>query len=220
MTAVGALGRARPAVPRPIAARWRPPVVIGAALAIAIGLRWAGTRAGLDALGVGTGFGLGLVAVWATNRRRASQSWRAFLPRRGVRALARPLAVGAVVGLVLAGLAVVGAFGGGATLFTGFGRPGAPYAPWAIVTILVATAEEAILRGVLFAALTRAGGVVVAVGLTTIAFALMHVPLYGWHVVPLDLAVGLVLGGLRVATGGFAAPAAAHAVADLATWWL
>jgi hypothetical protein len=48
----------------------------------------------------------------------------------------------------------------------------------------------------------------------------MHVPLYGWHVMPLDLAVGLVFGGLRLATHGVAAPAAAHAVADLATWWL
>jgi hypothetical protein len=48
----------------------------------------------------------------------------------------------------------------------------------------------------------------------------MHVPLYGWHVVPLDLGVGLWLAGLRLATGGIAAPAIAHAVADLATWWV
>ena len=55
---------------------------------------------------------------------------------------------------------------------------------------------------------------------TSVAFALMHVPVYGWHVVPLDLAVGVVLGGLRLATRSVAAPAAAHAVADLATWWI
>jgi len=48
----------------------------------------------------------------------------------------------------------------------------------------------------------------------------MHVPLYGWHVVPLDLGVGIFLGGLRLAGGGWAGPAIAHAVADLATWWL
>jgi membrane protease YdiL (CAAX protease family) len=59
-----------------------------------------------------------------------------------------------------------------------------------------------------------------ALGLTTLAFALMHVPMYGWHVVPLDLAVGFTLGGLRIATRGIAAPAVAHAIADLATWWL
>jgi membrane protease YdiL (CAAX protease family) len=89
-----------------------------------------------------------------------------------------------------------------------------------LVTILVAAGEEAILRGAMFAAVVRAAGGLAAVLVTTLAFALLHVPLYGWHVVPLDLAVGLVLGGLRVATGGVAAPAAAHAVADLATWWL
>jgi hypothetical protein len=38
--------------------------------------------------------------------------------------------------------------------------------------------------------------------------------------VPLDLAVGIVLGGLRIATRSVAAPAAAHATADIATWWL
>jgi membrane protease YdiL (CAAX protease family) len=56
--------------------------------------------------------------------------------------------------------------------------------------------------------------------MTSLAFALMHVPIYGWGVVPLDLAVGLALGGLRLATGTVLAPIAAHAVADLATWWL
>ena len=76
------------------------------------------------------------------------------------------------------------------------------------------------LRGVLFDRLERVAGLAAAIALTTLAFALMHVPLYGWHVVPLDLAVGLVLAGLRIWTRGLAAPVAAHAVADLATWWL
>ena len=49
---------------------------------------------------------------------------------------------------------------------------------------------------------------------------MLHVPLYGWHVVPLDLGVGLFLGGLRLLTGGAVAPAVAHTVADLATWWI
>jgi membrane protease YdiL (CAAX protease family) len=62
--------------------------------------------------------------------------------------------------------------------------------------------------------------VVAAIVVTSVAFALMHVPLYGWHVVPLDLGVGIFLGGLRLASGGIAAPAVAHAVADIATWWL
>jgi len=102
----------------------------------------------------------------------------------------------------------------------GVGRPAAPFVPWALITLLVAAAEEGVLRGVLFDRLERVGGLVPAIALTTLAFALMHVPLYGWHVVPLDLAVGLVLAGLRISTRGLAAPIAAHAVADLATWWL
>ena len=48
----------------------------------------------------------------------------------------------------------------------------------------------------------------------------MHVPFYGWHVVPLDLGVGVFLAGLRLASGSVAAPAIAHIVADLATWWV
>jgi membrane protease YdiL (CAAX protease family) len=61
---------------------------------------------------------------------------------------------------------------------------------------------------------------VLAVAVPSLAFALMHVPLYGWQVVPLDLGVGVWLGGLRLATGGVAAPAMAHGLADLSTWWI
>ena len=58
------------------------------------------------------------------------------------------------------------------------------------------------LRGVLFDALRATVGHRRAVALTSLAFALMHVPLYGWHVVPLDLAVGVWLAGLRLLSGG------------------
>jgi membrane protease YdiL (CAAX protease family) len=98
--------------------------------------------------------------------------------------------------------------------------PAAAFAPWVGVTVVVATAEELVLRGALFDELDARLGTLGAVVLTSVAFALMHVPLYGWHVVPLDLGVGLWLAGLRLATGGIAAPAIAHTIADLATWWL
>jgi membrane protease YdiL (CAAX protease family) len=88
------------------------------------------------------------------------------------------------------------------------------------VTTMVVAGEEVLLRGALFAALERAAGPVAAVAVTAVAFALMHVPLYGWEVVPLDLGVGVWLGGLRLATGGVAAPAVAHWIADLSTWWV
>ena len=55
---------------------------------------------------------------------------------------------------------------------------------------------------------------------TSLLFALIHVPIYGSGVIPLDFGVGLIFGGLRLWFGGPAAPAAAHIVADLATWWL
>jgi len=95
-----------------------------------------------------------------------------------------------------------------------------PFALWVAVTAIVAVGEEAILRGVLFDAVRSVAGPPVAVVGTSLAFALLHVPLYGWHVVPLDLAVGVWLAGLRLVSGGVAAPAVAHALADLATWWL
>jgi membrane protease YdiL (CAAX protease family) len=40
-------------------------------------------------------------------------------------------------------------------------------------------------------------GPVTAIAVTSICFAALHVPLYGWHVVPLDTAVGLWLGVLQ-----------------------
>jgi hypothetical protein len=55
---------------------------------------------------------------------------------------------------------------------------------------------------------------------SAIAFAGLHVPLYGWHVVPLDLAVGMLLATLRILTGNWCAPAVAHVLADAAGWWL
>jgi len=59
-----------------------------------------------------------------------------------------------------------------------------------------------------------------ALVVTSVAFALMHVPNYGTPAIPLDLGVGLLLGGLRLLSGGPGAPAIAHAVADLAAWFL
>jgi membrane protease YdiL (CAAX protease family) len=101
-------------------------------------------------------------------------------------------------------------------LFVGM-RP-QPFVVWVAVTVAVAVGEEVLLRGVLFDATNAAAGPWAAVALTSVAFALLHVPLYGWAVVPLDLAVGVCLAGLKLVTGSVAAPAVAHVVADLATW--
>lgn len=192
------------------------PASVVVALAGVVAARWAATRAGLDALAVGASFGLALVMLAALAGTRTRHTRTDTTTRR----IARPLAIGLVAGLAVVAVAELGPILTGATTITGLGRPASPFLPWAVITVLVAAAEEAVLRGVLFERVERLGGVGGALIVTTIAFALLHVPLYGWHVVPLDLGVGLLLGGLRVVTRSVVAPAAAHVVADLATWWL
>ena len=98
--------------------------------------------------------------------------------------------------------------------------PVAGFPAWAVLTVVVAGAEEAFLRGALFDAVQRRAGANAAVVVAAAAFAALHVPLYGWHVVPLDLTVGLVLGATRLVAGTWTAPAVAHVGADLVGWWL
>jgi membrane protease YdiL (CAAX protease family) len=100
------------------------------------------------------------------------------------------------------------------------GLPAAPTVGWVSVVSLVAVVEELLLRGALYERLRRWRGQTPAIAITAIAFALLHVPLYGWHVVVLDLAVGVWLGTLRAVSGSVTAPALAHTLADLAGWWL
>jgi membrane protease YdiL (CAAX protease family) len=91
------------------------------------------------------------------------------------------------------------------------------FLPWAAAVVVVAGAEEVFLRGTVFDAIPSPR---VAVVVTAVLFALLHVPMYGWQAVPLDLAVGVVLGGLRLEAGTAAAPAVAHIGADLVGWFL
>ena len=94
------------------------------------------------------------------------------------------------------------------------------FATWALAVTVVAGAEELLLRGSLYDALVARSGAVVAVAVGAVLFALLHVPLYGWHVLPLDLAVGVVLGGLRHEAGTPFAPAVAHVGADWVGWFV
>jgi membrane protease YdiL (CAAX protease family) len=211
------------AAPR-LAAPWlaRPSRLVGSpaaraalitlALGGAIGARRAATVGGSsDGIAVGAVFGALLLMGAAVT------GWRpGFLPAGSLARTAQTVATGLVGGTALVGLALATRWPGPWLPF----QPAASFLPWAVVTVLVAAAEEVILRGALFDALDEASGTAIALAATSVAFALLHVPLYGWHVVPLDLGVGLALGGLRVLTGGVAASAVAHAVADLATWWI
>jgi membrane protease YdiL (CAAX protease family) len=200
------------------AAAWLAPIALVAGLAGILAARLLATRAGLDGIAVGAAFGVALagLAVWPV-RSEVVGSFDRLQPSRDMAVVA---AAGVALGLALVGLAILGPALAGTITVPGLGRPAAPFVPWVAVTILVACAEEVLLRGVLFDRIGRAGGVLLAVILTSAVFALMHVPLYGWHVVPLDFAVGLTLAGLRLTTRSLVAPAAAHTVADLATWWL
>ena len=196
-------GARAPWLSRPIGAALR---AIGIALALGgvTFVRWRATIDGGDALAIGLAFGLALVVVAVIAGQRPS------VPS------ARSVATGIGGGAVLVVLAIVVSSGGP----PGLVAPLAPFAPWAAITVLVAIGEEAVLRGALFDATEEAAGLVVAIAVTSVLFALIHVPLYGWHVVPLDLAVGIWFAGLRLVSGRVAAPALAHALADLATWWL
>ena len=196
---IGALSGRRP---WPMAGR---SARIAGGLAVAVVVRAAlnGTAAP-SAFLAGTVFGLGLIGLgaWA--------GWRARRPGLGV------VGLGIAGGLALVLLPALARPGVGPTI----GIHPEPFVAWAAVTVLVAVGEEVIVRGALFDSLRGTIGVPATVAMTSLAFALLHVPLYGWHVVPLDLAVGVWLAGLRLLSGGVAAPAIAHALADLATWWL
>jgi membrane protease YdiL (CAAX protease family) len=79
---------------------------------------------------------------------------------------------------------------------------------------LAAVAEEAFFRRYLYGLVAERHGAAVAVAVTAGAFALVHVTVWGWWVLPLDLAAGLVLSWQRAATGRWSVPAATHVLAN------
>jgi membrane protease YdiL (CAAX protease family) len=98
---------------------------------------------------------------------------------------------------------------------------GALTVPWVPATaggvasaIVAAVAEEAFFRRLVYGSL-RPLGVAVAVGVSTVLFAMVHVPQYGWATLPVNLGAGLVLGWQRWASGGWAVPAVTHAAANV-----
>jgi membrane protease YdiL (CAAX protease family) len=177
------------------------PALLLVAFAAAVGVRVAVAGAiGARSLPAALAFAVLLGGIAVVAGERASLSRRAA-------------SAGIVAAAVLV-LPAVARLGMPATL------PAGSFAPWAVATAFVATAEEAFLRGALWTAVSRRHGTDLAIVVAALAFALLHVPLYGWQVVPLDLAVGLVLGVTRLAAGTWTAPAIAHVGADLAGWWL
>lgn len=80
--------------------------------------------------------------------------------------------------------------------------------------VLAAIAEEAFFRRLLYAWLAPIGAGAAVVG-TAVAFALVHVPLYGVDALWLDLGAGLLLSWQRWASGDWRAPAVTHAFANV-----
>lgn len=90
-----------------------------------------------------------------------------------------------------------------------------PFGPWALpLALLAAVAEEALFRRAAYGALEPAGAVV-AVGVTSLIFALIHIPLFGVSAFPVDLGAGLLFGWQRWASGTWTASAGTHAAANL-----
>ena len=80
--------------------------------------------------------------------------------------------------------------------------------------VLAAVAEELFFRRFVYAVLAS-GGAALAIGGSSALFAIAHVTVYGWWVLPLDLAAGLVLGWQRWASGTWTVPALTHVAANL-----
>jgi membrane protease YdiL (CAAX protease family) len=83
-----------------------------------------------------------------------------------------------------------------------------------VASALAAVGEELLFRHGLYSLLERHGALIAVVG-SALAFGLVHAPMYGWSVVPLDVAAGVVFGWQRWATGSWASPAATHAFANV-----
>jgi hypothetical protein len=164
---------------------------------------------------------VGLCALASAPGARAAAPGRPFRRHSSARSGSRAgLAVGIVVGVAGAAVLCLPALVHRlATSDTPVGRSGEGFAAWAVVVTVVATAEEAFLRGTLYRLLVPFGSAV-AIGIPAIAFAALHLPLYGWGAMPLDLAVGVWLGALRAVTGSVLAPAVSHVLADWAAWAL
>ena len=114
-------------------------------------------------------------------------------------------------GLVMAvGVAAV-------TLTTVLGGPHIPLVVGSVglgLNVAAAISEEAFFRRFIYGRLLGFG-VPLAIAGSALLFALVHVPFYGWVAFWVDLGAGLLLSWQRWASGGWTAPAATHAAANL-----
>ena len=76
-------------------------------------------------------------------------------------------------------------------------------------------AEELFFRRLVYGWLASSWGAAVAICGSGVAFAAIHVPVYGFAVLPIDTAAGLLLGWQRWMTGGWSASGLTHVAANL-----
>ncbi len=91
----------------------------------------------------------------------------------------------------------------------------AVYTPEAFVAnIVAAIAEEAFFRRFVYGWLAARGEGFAIAGAAAL-FALIHVPIYGFGVLPIDFAAGLLLGWQRRESGTWTSSAVTHVVANI-----
>lgn len=146
--------------------------------------------------------------------------WRVmFFVALGLAGACWPLAQGGSGPRAGLGVSLVALGAGAAGFVAGRALLDVPAGPRSLVlavglNALAAVAEEAFFRRHLYALIEVSWGPVAAVVVTAAAFAVVHVTVWGWWVLPLDLAAGLVLSWQRAATGRWSVPAATHALAN------
>lgn len=179
------------------------PIIVGLGLA-ALAARVPSNWAILVTVGVGL---LGLIAPVPAaakaasapapgSRRAAVVTWVGALAL-GIGALLIAGRLPTLLGIGLSGLVVR--------------RAGA----WAVTaSALAAIAEELFFRRLVYGWLAT-WGPAVAIGGSAVLFAAVHVPVYGFAVIPIDAAAGLLLGWQRWMTRGWTASGVTHLVANL-----
>ena len=80
--------------------------------------------------------------------------------------------------------------------------------------VIAAVAEEAFFRRFVYGWLVaRSAGLAIVV--SAALFAAIHIPIYGFGVLPIDFAAGLLLGWQRRESGTWMSPAVTHVVANI-----
>ena len=99
-------------------------------------------------------------------------------------------------------------------LIGGGHRPAVPTGTVLLLNSMAAISEELFFRRLVQGVLARRGAVLAAAG-SALLFAAVHVPSYGFWVLPLDLGAGALLAWQRAATRRWTIPAATHVIANL-----